>query len=70
MTDQAIIAVSQEMGLHEIGLDLLVAGCTDGLFEFGIAITVTGVANKGGTIRLELVRSQRVSEHIMRGIDL
>ena len=47
MTGQAFIPVSQEMGLHEIRLDLLVAGCTDGLVKFGIAIHVTGAADKG-----------------------
>jgi hypothetical protein len=37
MTGQAILPVSQQMGWHETGLDLLVAGNTDGLVKFGIA---------------------------------
>lgn len=43
-TGQAILPVSQQMGLHEIWLDLQVAGRTDGLVKFGIAIYVTSIA--------------------------
>lgn len=47
VTGQAILPVSQQMGWHEIGLDLLVAGNTDGLVKFSIAIQVTGITGKG-----------------------
>jgi hypothetical protein len=47
---QAIIPISLQMGLHEIGLDLLVTGCTDSLIKFGIVGSVTGATEKGGPI--------------------
>jgi len=65
MTAHAILPISQQMGLHEIRLDLLVAGYADGLVKFGIAIDVTGTASKGGAVRLDLVGGQCVPEGIV-----
>jgi hypothetical protein len=65
MTGQAIIPIRQEMGLHEIGLDLLVTGRTDGLVKFGVAISVTGTANKRRTVRLVLVGAECIPEGIV-----
>ena len=62
---QAIIPISQEMRLHKIRLNLLMANRTDGLVKFGIAISVTGTANKGRTIRLDLVGGERIPEGIV-----
>jgi hypothetical protein len=67
---QAIIPVSQDVGLHEIGLDLLVAGCTYGLVKFGIAIYMTGIAKKKGSIRHELVGSECIPEVGVCHLDL
>jgi hypothetical protein len=47
---QAIIPVSLQMRLHEIGLDLLVTGYTGSLIKFGIGCSVAGAAEKRGTI--------------------
>ena len=55
MAGQAIIPVCQEMRRHEIRLDLLVTCGADSLVKFGIALDMTGIANKRRTIRLELV---------------
>jgi hypothetical protein len=70
MTAQAILPISQQMGLHEIRLDLLVAGYADGLVKFGIAIDVTGTASKGRAVRLDLVGDQRISEGIVFHVGL
>jgi hypothetical protein len=47
---QAIIPISLQMRLHEIGLDLLVTGRTGSLIKFGIVGSVAGAAEKGSTI--------------------
>jgi hypothetical protein len=47
---QAVVSISLQMGLHEIGLDLLVAGRADSLVKLGISICMTCGADKWGTI--------------------
>jgi len=65
VTSQAVISISLEVGLHEIGLDLLMASCTDGLVKPGIAIDVTSIASKRRTIRLALVSGEGIPESIV-----
>jgi len=65
MTGQAFIPVSQEMGLHEIRLDLLVADRTDCLVKFGIAVYMAGAANKRRTVRLELMGGECIPKSIV-----
>ena len=65
MTAQAVVRVDQEVGLHKISIDLLVTGSADGLVELAVAIYVTGVTGKRGTIRLVWVGSQCIPKRIM-----
>ena len=65
MTGQAIIPISQAMGLHEIRLDLLVADRTDCLVKFGIAVYMAGAAIKRRTVGLELVGGERIPKGIV-----
>ena len=58
VTAQAFIPIGLEVSLHEIGLDLFVAGSADGLVKLDKAIGVTGVTCKGRAIRLELMSCQ------------
>jgi len=52
MTAQAVVRVDQEVDCNKISIDLLVTGSADGLVELAVAIYVTGVTGKRGTIRL------------------
>jgi hypothetical protein len=64
MASQAVIAISLDVGLHEISLDLLVTGNADSLVKHYIAIHVAGFTNKKRTIclgeRLRHTRKHRV----------
>jgi hypothetical protein len=62
---QAGFPVSQQVCLHEIGLDLLVAGGADGLVKLCIAMHMASNASKRRTIRLMLVGSKGVPKSIM-----
>jgi hypothetical protein len=57
MTGQAGIPKRQQVGLHEIRLDLLVAGGTNSLVKFDQTVTalVTVVTTEGGPVGLYLV---------------
>ena len=57
MAGQAVTPECLHMGLHEIGFDLLVAGCTHGLIKIRKSITglVAVLTTEGGTIGLHLV---------------
>jgi hypothetical protein len=65
VASQAVIAICSQVCLHEISLNLLVAGGADGLVEFDIAIYVTGLANKCRTVRLFLMGGERIPERIV-----
>ncbi len=62
---QAIISISLHVGWHEISLDLLVAGCANGLVKRCISIGVAGIASKRRAIRLELVGSESIPKSIV-----
>lgn len=69
VTSQAVSAISLQMRLHEISLDLLVASGTNGLVKLGIPASVTSAAYKRRTIRLFLVGGESISECIVFQID-
>ena len=57
MTSQAVLAISLEVRLHEISVDLLVAGEADGLVKHHIAINMACSTCERRTILLALVGS-------------
>jgi len=69
VTSQAVISIFQQVRLHEIRFDLLVAGSADSLVEPGIAVHMAGFANKRRAIRLFLVGSESIPECIVGNID-
>ena len=70
MTGKAAGTIGLDVGLHKIGFDLLVAGCTHVLVELGIVRRMTIHAREGASIRLDLVCLKGIPESIMRNIGL
>jgi len=62
---QAVISIRLKVGLHEIGFDLLMTGCTDGTVEPGIASNMASSTSKRRTVRLALVGLEGISESLM-----
>jgi hypothetical protein len=65
VASQAVTSICLEVGLQEIGLDLLMAGNTDALVKCCITIDMAGAACKRRTVRLPLVGGQGIPESIV-----
>lgn len=69
MAAQAISSISLQVRLYETGFNLLVAGRTDGLVKFDIAVPMAIRAGKGASIHHGCVRGERITELVMVDLD-
>ena len=65
VASQAVFAISLEVRLHKLSIDLLVAGGTDGLVKLCIAINMASFTSKRRTIGLSLVGVKGIAKSIV-----
>jgi hypothetical protein len=65
---QAVLAISLEVRLHKLKINLLVAGHTDRLVKLSIAADMAGLAHKRRTIRLALVGVKGIAKNLVLNI--